>query len=174
MSLTSIADDYLDYLELEKNASKRTLTNYRHYLDRFLDFADEKGVTEPEKLTMEVIKSYRLWLNREDEKTGETKLKKITQNYHLIALRTFLKFCAKRDIPTLAAEKIELMEPEAREINILNIEQLEEILKKPDLATLPGKRDRALMECLFSTGLRVSEVVSLNRSQIDLERREFS
>jgi site-specific recombinase XerD len=174
ISLEEAIYDYLEYLELEKNSSKRTLINYTHYLERFLEFSKNKGVQSPAEISMELIKDYRLWLNRANDKTGELVLKKITQNYHLIALRSFLKFCSKRDIDSLAAEKVELMENEERTINILNIDQLEDMLSRPKLNTIQGKRDKALLEVLFSTGLRVSELVSLNKSQLDLKTRELS
>ena len=137
-------------------------------------FCQAAGVTEPQKIDLDLVRRYRLELNTADEKSGEPLLKKNTQNYHLIAVRNFLRYLATRDVPSLAAEKIELMEPEARDITILNLEQLEDILRRPDTTKLSGKRDKAILEVLFSTGLRVSELVSMDRNQMDLERREFS
>ncbi len=173
MDIAELVTDYLEYLELERNRSKKTLINYDHYLRRFSAFCATRQVKALAEIDLELVRAYRLYLNEADEQ-GEPRLKKITQNYHLIALRNYLKYLAKKDIPTLSPEKIELMEPEAREISILRLDQLEDLLTKPDRTTLNGKRDKAILEVLFSTGLRVSELVGLNRSSIDLERREFS
>lgn len=174
MNLTDLIADYLEYLELERNRSKKTIINYEHYLHRFADFCTSQNVDSPALLDLDLVRRYRLFLNKTDANTGDPLLKKITQNYHLIALRNFLKYLAKKDVVSLSAEKIELMEPEAREVTILNLTQLEDLLSKPDRTQPEGKRDKAILEMLFSTGLRVSELAKLNRSEIDLERREFS
>lgn len=161
--------DFLEYLEIEQNRSQKTIANYDHYLTRLVDFAGDIKVTD---IDSELIRKWRLWLNRLGTNVSD-ELQKTTQNYHLIALRSFLKFCAKRDIPALTADKIELARTTRKQVTFLTPEELErmfEVLKIDDLA---GLRDRAILELLFSSGLRVSELVGLNRDHINLKRREF-
>ena len=174
MSIRELIIDYLEYCELERNRSKKTLTNYAHYLERFAEYGEKHKTTSPSEITLDLVRQYRLFLNANDKETGEARLKKITQNYHLIALRNFLRYLAKKDVVSLSVDKIELMEPEAREVTILNLNQLEDLLARPNTESLEGKRDKAILEVLFSTGLRVSELAKLNRGEIDLVRREFS
>ncbi len=168
-TIEQLFKDYLDYLEIEKGRSIKTRDNYERYLKRFLEFS---RVIAPEGITPEVVRQFRLWLNRLTDEHGRP-LKKITQNYYIIALRNFLKYCAKRDIATLAADKIELGKVPDRDIDILDTRDLDRMLAidKQDIKSL---RDRALLELLFATGLRVSELCALNRDSIDLEREEFS
>ncbi|MCA9331738.1 tyrosine-type recombinase/integrase [Candidatus Saccharibacteria bacterium] len=161
--------DFLEYLEIEQNRSNKTLANYDHYLTRLVDFAGDIKVSDIDK---ELVRKWRLWLNRLGTNTSD-ELSKTTTNYHLIALRSFLKFCAKRDIPTLAADKIELARTKRKQVTFLNQEELARIFEQPDISTLPGLRDRAILELLFSSGLRVSELVGLDRGRINLKRREF-
>jgi site-specific recombinase XerD len=161
--------DFLEYLELEQNRSQKTIENYDHYLTRLLDFAGDIKVTD---IDAELIRKWRLWLNRLGTNTSD-ELSKTTQNYHLIALRSFLKFCAKRDIPALAADKVELARTKRKQVTFLNEDELQRIFACPDLNTLGGLRDRAILELLFSSGLRVSELVGLDRDHINLKRREF-
>jgi site-specific recombinase XerD len=162
--------DFLEYLEVEQNRSQKTIINYDHYLTRLLDFAgDDIKVSD---ITPELIRKWRLWLNRLGTNTSD-ELQKTTQNYHLIALRSFLKFCAKRDIPTLAPEKIELAHTVRQQVTFLNEQELGRLFAQPDLSKLAGLRDRAILELLFSSGLRVSELVGLDRDHINLKRREF-
>lgn len=161
--------DFLEYLEIEQNRSQRTIANYDHYLTRLIDFAGDIKVSD---LDAELIRKWRLWLNRLGTNTSD-ELQKTTQNYHLIALRSFLKYCAKRDIPALASEKIELARVNRKQVSFLTPEELERLFAQPKIATLPGLRDRAILELLFSSGLRVSELVSLDRDHINLKRREF-
>jgi site-specific recombinase XerD len=169
MRFSKIKTDFLEYLEIEQNRSQKTIANYDHYLTRLIDFAGEIKV---EDIDPELIRKWRLWLNRLGTNTsGE--LQKSTQNYHLIALRSFLKFCAKRDIIALPADKVELARSRRKQVTFLNEEELERLFAQPDLTTMPGLRDRAILELLFSSGLRVSELVSLNRDDINLKRREF-
>lgn len=170
MNLKDLLSDYIEYLEIERNKSKKTIENYYHYLNRFLKFAK---ISSPSQITQDLISKYRLYLNRLQDEKGNP-LKKITQNYHLIALRSFLKYLAKRDIQSLSAEKIELMDIEQREVCVLNLEQVDSLLRVPNTSHIHGKRDRAILEVLFSTGMRVSELISLDRDHINLERREFS
>jgi site-specific recombinase XerD len=165
---------FLEYMEIERNRSKLTLRNYDHYLRRFVKFCSTMGVTSPEDIDLELVRSFRLFLNRmaENDKT----LKIITQNYHLIALRSFLKYLARRDIKSLAAEKIELPKTPARHVEFLEVEEIERLLDatKQEKDKLTRLRDRAVLEFLFSTGLRISELISLKKDSVNLKRGEFS
>jgi site-specific recombinase XerD len=162
--------DFLEYLEIEQNRSQKTIANYDHYLTRLTDFAgDELKVSQ---IDPELIRKWRLWLNRLGTNVSD-ELQKTTQNYHLIALRSFLKFCAKRDIETLPAEKVELARTTRKQVTFLNEDELGRLFATPDITSLGGLRDRAILELLFSSGLRVSELVGLDRDSINLKRREF-
>jgi len=170
MQLSKLITDFLEHLEVEKNASQLTIRNYHHYLQRFLAFA---GDIQPKEINQELVRKYRVYLARYvDEKTG-LPLKKVTQNYFVIALRAFLRYLAKNDIETLAAEKIELGDQDPRPIKVLDNEQLSRLLSAPDVSKIDGLRDKAILETLFSTGLRVSELAKINRDKINLDRREF-
>ena len=127
---------------------------------------------EVDEINDELIRKWRLWLNRLGTYSSD-ELGKTTQNYHLIALRSFLKFCAKRNIPALAADKIELARTTRKQVTFLNPEEIERLFDEPDLETINGLRDRAILELLFSSGLRVSELVGLDKDHINLARREF-
>ena len=161
--------DFLEYLEIEQNRSQKTIQNYDHYLTRLVDFAGDIEITD---IDAELIRKWRLWLNRLGTNTSD-ELGKATQNYHLIALRSFLKYCAKRDLPALTADKIELARTRRKQVTFLNEDELQRIFAQPELNTLSGVRDRAILELLFSSGLRVSELVGLDRDHINLKRREF-
>lgn len=169
MLFSKTKTDFLEYLEIEQGRSQKTIENYDHYLTRLIDFAGDINVAD---VDAELIRKWRLWLNRLGTNTSD-ELKKNTQNYHLIALRGFLRFCAKRDIPALAPDKIELAKAARKQVTFLNIDELERLFAQPKLDTLPGLRDRAILELLFSSGLRVSELVALNIGDINLKRREF-
>lgn len=168
--------NFLEYLEIEKGLSNVTLLNYGFYLIRFAEFAKGSGVTSPGKISKELVHKYRLWLNRlsKDDKN----LKKNTQNYHLIALRGFLKYLVKVDIKSLEPEKIELAKQEQRQVDFLEGSDLERILDAPlkieDLPEIIRKRDKAILELFFSTGLRVSELTKLKIENINLNKDEFS
>lgn len=162
--------DFLEYLELERNVSQKTIENYNHYLVRFLDFA---GEISPKDIDLNLIKKYRLHLSRWKDPETEKPLKRKTQNYFMIALRAFLKYLTRMDIQTLAPEKVELGEIEDSPLKVLENKDLEQLLAAPDVNTLDGLRDRAILESLFSTGLRVSELAALNIDSINFERREF-
>ncbi len=166
MDLQMLVKDFLEYLEIERNVSQLTIRNYKHYLERFLAFLGSKS-PPPSEITMEKIREYRLFLSRYVDKNGLS-LKRVTQNYHLIALRSFLKYLLKRDIAVIAPEKIDLPKAESRSIKFLEREQIDRLLNTPD-----NHRDKAILEVLFSTGLRVSELVHLNRDQINFDRKEF-
>ena len=161
--------DFLEYLELEQNRSQKTIENYDHYLTRLVDFAGDIQVKD---IDVELIRKWRLWLNRLGTNTSD-ELSKTTQNYHLIALRSFLKYCAKRDIAALPADKVELARTRRKQVTFLNEDELQRIFAQPDLNAIAGLRDRAILELLFSSGLRVSEMVGLDRGHINLKRREF-
>lgn len=165
--------EFLEYCEVEKGHSNLTIRNYQHYLSRFNAWAKENGISSPANIIMEKMKKYRLYLNRLTDKFGKN-LSKQTQNYHVIALRAFLKYLARNDIKSLSAEKIELADVPDREISFLSEEELDRLFQGPDVKETMGVRDRTILEVLFSTGLRVSELVKLNKEQIDSNRGEFS
>ncbi len=161
--------DFLEYLEIEQNRSQKTISNYDHYLTRLSDFGGDISVQD---INPELVRKWRLWLNRLGTNTSD-ELQKTTQNYHLIALRSFLKYCAKRDIPALSADKIELGRTVRKQVTFLSPEEVDRLFAQSDINKLPGLRDRAILELLFSSGLRVSELVGLDRDHINLKRREF-
>ena len=169
MDLSGLVTDYLEHLEIEQNRAQRTIANYDHYLGRLVEFTSDCDIS---KLDSEMVRQYRLWLNRLKDDRGN-ELTKTTQNYHLIALRSFLKYLAKRDITALDSAKIELAKVTRPQVTFLETAEVERLLAAIDTSTMVGLRDRAVIELLFSGGLRVSELVSLNREQMNLERREF-
>jgi site-specific recombinase XerD len=160
---------FLEYLELEQNRSMKTIQNYSHYLTRLSDFA---GDIKLKDIDAELVRKWRMWLNRLPTANSD-ELTKTTQNYHLIALRSFLRFCAKQDWPTLQPDKVELARTKRPQVTFLNPEELSRLTAQPDTAKVSGLRDRAILELLFSSGLRVSELVALDRDHINLKRREF-
>lgn len=172
--------EFLEHLEIEKNRSAKTVENYAFYLNRFLGWHGTGK--SPTSVTYDAVHEYRLWLNRLVDVHGEP-LKKNTQNYHLIALRSFLKYLARRDIKTLSADKIELMKMPDRDVAFLEGDDLVRILEAPltmhaddqgPLGTLMKYRDKAMLEMLFSAGMRVSELVYLKRDDINLKKEEFT
>jgi len=169
MQFIKIKTDFLEYLEIEQNRSQKTIANYDHYLTRLADYAGDITVTD---IDAELVRKWRLWLNRLGTNTSD-ELSTTTLNYHLIALRSFLKFCAKRNIPALTADKIELARTKRKQVTFLNEDELERMFTQPNTTKLAGARDRAILELLFSSGLRVSELVGLDREHINLKRREF-
>ncbi|MCJ7515051.1 MAG: tyrosine-type recombinase/integrase [Dehalococcoidia bacterium] len=174
MSLEPLVDDFLEYLEVEKGRSALTIREYRHYLNRFLEWINENtSITSPADIRLEIIRRYRLYLAHFSNKR-DVPLKRITQTYNIIVLRAFLRYLlVQRDIPTLSPDKIELPKPVSRSVSFLNSEQVERLLNSPKISDKVGLRDKAILETLFSTGLRVSELVRLNRDQINLDRKEF-
>lgn len=161
--------DYIEHLEVEGGRSVKTAENYRLYLERFVEFTDDIKV---EKITSEVIRKYRLWLNRYANQQ-DTELSIKTQSYHLIALRGFLKYLSQRDIESLSPTKIVLPKTARKQVTFLHYDEVERMLSVIPLDTELGLRDRAIVELLFSSGLRVSELVNLNRDHINTTRREF-
>ena len=167
--VSEVIVDFLEYLEIEQNRSRKTAENYHLYLMRFVDFTEDILV---ERITSETIRKWRLWLARLKDDQGN-ELSKITQSYHLIALRSFLRYCGKRGYETLAADHIELPKVKRKQVSFLQQEELQRLFAqiKPD--GLIGLRDRAIIALLYSSGLRVSELTRLDRTHINLERREF-
>jgi site-specific recombinase XerD len=175
MTIELLIADFLEYLEIQKGCSPLTIRQYRHYLKRFLDWVTENSpATKPDEINLELVRRYRLYLAHLRARDGVS-LERVTQSYHIVALRAFLRYLlVQRDIATLSPDKIELPKQSSRSIAFLNPEQVERLLNSPQISNIMGLRDKAILETLFSTGLRVSELVSLNRDQVDLERKEFS
>ncbi|MCL2001821.1 tyrosine-type recombinase/integrase [Candidatus Saccharibacteria bacterium] len=169
MYLSDLSTDFVEFLEVERGRSVKTAENYRLYLDRFVEFSDDMKVGD---ITLETIRKYRLWLNRYQDEQKRT-LSPRTQSYHLIALRVFLKYLARREIKSLDAANVDLPKVAKPQVSFLHVDEVEQILAAipPDAKT--AERDAALIALLFSAGLRVSELVSLNRDQINLDKREF-
>lgn len=161
--------DFIEHLEVEGGRMPRTAENYEFYLNRFVEFA---GDITPDQITSELIRKYRLWLNRLKNERGE-ELAMITQAYHLIALRGLLKYFSRRDIPSLSPDKIELPKTHRKQVTFLHYDEVGRLLEQVDTNEESGLRDRAILELLFSSGLRVSELVNLNRDHINTKRREF-
>lgn len=187
MYITELIGDYVEHLEVERGRSKKTAENYERYLLRFRDIAldifdqnpnlkvsktEETSDFKPIDITPELLRKYRLQLNREVDRYGEN-LQTITQAYHLIALRGFLKYLAKRGIDSLDANLVELPHVIRKQVTFLHYDEVQNLLDSIDTDTETGLRDRAIIELLFSGGLRVSELVKLNRDSINLDRREF-
>lgn len=171
--LPDLINQFLEYLEIEKNSSKLTIRDYHHYLETFAQWFQknypEKSIQD---LNLDIIRRYRVFLSNKTDPKGQT-LKKVTQNYYVIALRSFLRYLIKHDVKTLEPSKIDLPKTESRSLKFLERDQVDRLVTMADTSKIDGLRDRAIMELLFSTGLRVSELVKLNHDQINLERREF-
>ncbi|MBX4189559.1 tyrosine-type recombinase/integrase [Candidatus Parcubacteria bacterium] len=165
--------EFLEHTEIERGRSLKTIENYDHYLSRFLSFSKIK---RPEDITEILVREFRLWLNRQstgnNRATGET-LSRKTQNYYMIALRAFLKFLAKRGVKTLSPEAIELAKVPERHLDLITPNELSRLLDAPKGSDIKSLRDKAILELLFSTGLRVSELCSLT-NDLDLTAEEFS
>ena len=172
-SLHDLIIEFLQYLEIERNCSKLTIRDYSHYLLRFEAWLSSTlPNTSIEKLSLSDIRRFRVYLAESADIHGMT-LKRVTQNYYVIALRSFLKWLTKNDFKVLAPEKIDLPKTESRSLKFLSREEVHRLLNQPEISTPQGMRDKAILETLFSTGLRVSELVKLDRDKINLERREF-
>ncbi len=167
--------DFLEYCEIGKNQSRNTIAAYYRYLDKFERFAQGIKLKDAKDITLDVINRYRLYLNRLEDEDGRT-LKLITQNYHLIALRAFLKYLTKQDVKTLSPEKIELPKNPQRQVEFLENDELQRLFDATNQETdeTSRLRDYAILQTLFSTGLRVSELASLKKDNINLERHEFT
>jgi site-specific recombinase XerD len=166
--LKSLKTQFLEYLEIEKGRGVKTVENYDRYLNRFITFGKVKS---PGQITEQMVREFRITLNRSAGVSGT--MKKNTQNYHLIALRAFLKFLRKRDVDSLNPERIELAKTSGRDLDLITADELDRLMKAPSGDDLAALRNRAMMELLFSTGLRVSELCNLNQD-LDLSRDEFS
>jgi site-specific recombinase XerD len=165
---------FLEYLEIERGRSVKTIENYDRYLDRFFEFAKIKDLKH---ITEEQVREFRLYLNRQvGTKVGGRMepMKRRTQNYYLIALRAFLKFLRHKGVQALSPERIELAKVPERSLDLISPKELDRLMNAPNQKTLEGKRDRAILELLFSTGLRISELCSLSIDDVDLTRDEFS
>ena len=171
--LENLVNQYLDYLRVEKGSSPLTIRNYAHYLGRFLSWLEDKKISmKLASIEPKAVSNYRLYLSQLSDGRGDT-LSRKTQGYHIIALRSFLKWLNKNGYESLPAEKLDLPKVKERQVSFLNGEQVNRLLNAPSISSKTGKRDKAILELLFSTGLRVSELVSLNLDKIDLDRREF-
>lgn len=169
MYVSELILDYIESLEVEGGRSAKTAENYKLYLERFVEFTEDIQV---QKITAEIIRKYRLWLNRYKNPLGEG-LSTITQSYHLIALRGFLKYLGERNITSLPADKIKLPKVSRKQVNFLHYDEVTRLLEAVEGDDESALRDRAIIELLFSSGLRVSELVNLNRGHINTKRREF-
>ena len=169
MYLSELVNDFTEHLEVEGGRSLKTIENYRLYLERFIEFSGDITV---DKITSEQVRRFRLWLNRHINDSNQS-LSLITQSYHLIALRGFLTYLSRRDIQSLSADKIILPKTARKQVTFLHYDEISSLLSQIDLDTEVGLRDRAIIELLFSSGLRVSELVNLNRDHINLNRKEF-
>jgi len=169
MYMSELILDYIESLEVEGGRSSRTAENYSLYLERFVEFSDDIKV---DKITTEIIRRYRLWLNRHKNDNGD-ELATITQSYHLIALRGFLKYLSERDIASLSPDKIKLPKAARKQVTFLHYDEVKQLIDVIDTSNEEGLRDRAIIELLFSSGLRVSELVNLNRGHVNTKRREF-
>ena len=167
-NILDLKRQFLEYVEIEKGRSLNTIRNYDHYLSRFLEYAK---ISQPKQITENLIREYRLWLNRQGNKNGT--LKKKTQNYYLIALRSFLKYIARRGVISLSSEYIELAKVPERSLDLISMEELSRLMKATEGDDLKSLRDKAILELLFSTGLRVSELCDLPR-ELNLKSDEIS
>lgn len=172
--LPTLVQEFLEYLEIERNLSTLTIRDYRHYLENFLKWQEQNSpIARPEQLTQDVVRKYRVYLAHYNSPNGNLPIKKVTQNYYVIGLRSFLKYLIRKDLKVVSPDKIDLPKVESRSLKFLDRDQLERLLAQPNISKEQGLRDKALMELLFSTGLRVSELCRLNRDQVNLERKEF-
>jgi len=167
------SEEFFEYLQVEKGASPLTIRNYKHYLNRFNNWLAKEGIRQNLKdINQDIIRGYRVYLSNLPDRKGGT-LSRRTQGYHVIALRSFLKWLIKNDYAVMAPDKIELPKTQERQVKFLSGDMVDRLLNAPTLSTIQGKRDKAILEVFFSTGLRVSELVKLDKDKIDLERREF-
>ena len=177
MDISELVANFLESLEIEKGRSTKTVENYGLYLARFIDLITEdfegQEMIKPSDITPEVLRRFRLKLNRFSDNQNKERLSALTQSYHLIALRGFFKYLAKRGIKSLDPSLIDLPRAAKKQVTFLHFDEIERLLAEIPLDTESGLRDRAIIELLFSGGLRVSELCSLNRDSINLERREF-
>jgi site-specific recombinase XerD len=174
MTIAEAIKQFLQYVEIEKGYSRLTVDAYGRYLGRFAEWVSgSTAVSAVGDINADLVRDYRLHLARSTGPDGR-ELKRVTQGYYLIALRALLRYLAvQRDMDVMVADKIELPKAEGRNVSFLKLEEMDRLVSAPDVSEEPGLRDRAILEMLFSTGLRVSELVKINRDQIDLQRREL-
>lgn len=170
MDISDLIIDFIEHIEVERGRAQKTAENYHLYLQRLVEFA---GNIDVSKIDAELVRKWRLWLNRYTNEQDDS-LSTITQSYHLIALRSFLGYCSKRGIATLTPEKIELPRVNRKQVSWLSGEEVERLINAIDTQSPAGLRDRAIIELFFSSGLRVSELVNLDRDHINLNRGEFT
>lgn len=176
MYISELITDFLEHIEIERGRSQKTIDNYALYLSRFLAIAGADfpgGDFQPKDITPELLRKYRLRLNRFDDNPNHEHLSALTQAYHLIALRGFLRYLARRGIDSLDPSLVDLPRAVKKQVTFLHFDEVQALLDQIPSDTETGLRDRAIIDLLFSGGLRVSELVSLNRDSINLERREF-
>jgi len=169
-------NSYLEYLEVEKGSSPLTIRDYKHYLERFIQWLKKEGIRlQLKDINPEIVRQYRVYLSRlpGESKEKNSTLTRKTQGYHVIALRSFLRWLIKNDYQVMSPDKIDLPKIEERQVKFLSGEQVDRLLNAPSLSTIQGKRDKAILEVLFSTGLRVSELSGLDRDKVNLDTREF-
>ena len=173
LDLATAIRRFLEHLEVEKNCSKLTVRNYQHYLEVLQGYFEAQGNAgaKVSDINQDLVRSFRLYLSRQPGLDGEMKI--VTQGYYVIALRSFLKYLIRNDYKVMQPEKIDVPKNKDHSLKFLNSEQIERLLNQPLSSTKVGIRDRAILELLFSTGLRVSELTRLNRDQINLNTREF-
>ncbi len=170
MEIQDLKNQFLEYLEIEKNRSPRTVENYARHLDKFITWAE---ITQAKQIDETLLRNFRLYLNRFQDEKGHG-LKKITQNYHVIVVRSFLRYLSKRDIQALPAEKIEIGKTPEREVEFLENNEVERILAAAAGTDFKSLRDRAILELLFSAGLRVSELTNIDREKLNFQSGELS
>ncbi|MBC7746822.1 tyrosine-type recombinase/integrase [Pedobacter sp.] len=169
MYLSELISDFIEHIEVERGRSQKTAENYHLYLERLIEFAGDEPI---EIVNAELVRKWRLWLNRYHNDQDGT-LSTLTQSYHLIALRSFLTYCSKRNIATLTPEKIELPKVHKKQVTFLSGDEMTRLIEAIPTDSKIGLRDRAIVELLYSSGLRVSELVNLNRDHLNLKRGEF-
>ena len=165
--------DFLEYLQVERGSSPLTIRNYKHYLTRFILWMESQGIRETlSDINQDLVRSFRVYLSN---LPGENKanLARRTQGYHVIALRSFLKWLIRNDFTVMAPDKIDLPKVEERQVKFLSGEEVDRMLNAPSQDSIQGKRDKAILEVLFSTGLRVSELTRLDRDKVNLDTKEF-
>lgn len=173
-SLDDYIEDFLSHLQIEKGSSLLTIRNYKHYLERFKEWMESENIPPtPQNIDLPLIKQYRVYLASYTDDKGQ-QLKRLTQNYYIIAIRSFLRYLMKNDVHTLTPEKIDLPKAHSREVLALDKDQLYKLLNSVDLSDTLGQRDKAILETLFSTGLRVSELIKLDRDKLDLSKRQIT
>jgi len=173
-NVRQLVNNFLDYLEVEKNRSPLTIRNYHHYLTFLAGYLEKSLGRSPtiSDINVENVRKFRVYLSKQKDKKGNY-LKKITQGYYMISLRSFLRWLTRCDIKAMSPEKIDLPKAESHQVKFLPNDQVIRLLNQPSLSNEIGLRDKAILELLFSTGLRISELVSLNRDMINIKTREL-